>query len=89
MKLVETYSEFLNNINESINTRLRAEIFVNLKRAGFIPQEDFEFVGSQLYAKDIDIANELTDKLSNKYKFVIQYGKVEDDGRIPINVAKN
>lgn len=77
-----------NMLEESINTRLRSQIVVDLKRANFKRDVDFEFIGSQLYAKDIDIANELTDKLSDKYKFVIQYGKVEDDGRIPINVAK-
>ena len=112
MKLVETYSEFLNNINESkqsgytrnvneskeikqiekidesIDSRFRSEIYVNLKKAGFIPDEDFEYSGSQLYAKDIDVANEIIYKLSNKYNFVIHYGKVKDDNRIPINVAK-
>jgi hypothetical protein len=75
-------------LDESINTRLRSEIFVNLKRAGFVPDEDFEYAGSQLLAIDMETAKEIVDDLSDKYEFSIQDKRITKEGKVPINVGK-
>ena len=75
-------------LDESINTRLRSEIFVNLKRAGFVPDEDFEYMGSQLYAKDMEVAKDIVDELADKYRFSIQDKHITKEGKVPINVGR-
>lgn len=75
-------------LEESIDTRFRSEIFVNLKKAGFKPDDDFEFSGSQLYAKDIDVAKQIVDDLADKYRFVIQDKRIGKDGKVPVNVGR-
>lgn len=75
-------------LDESINTRLRSEIFVNLKRAGFVPDEDFEYSRSQLYAKDMEVAKDIVDELADKYRFSIQDKRITKEGKVPINVGR-
>jgi hypothetical protein len=59
-----------------------------LKKAGFKPDDDFEFGGSQLYAKDIDVAKQIVDDLADKYRFVIQDKRIGKDGKVPVNVGR-
>lgn len=80
-KYMPTYEQY---INESIDSRFRAKIFVKLKDWGFKLNKDFKYSKSTLIAFSKDKAMEMKTYLENEYDVVLHE---LNDGTFRVNVG--
>lgn len=76
-------------VDESINSRVRSKIVVHLKRQGINHGEDYEYLGGEFIAKDIQTAQDIADAASDKYRVVIYDDRKMSGDRIPMMIVEN
>jgi len=85
---MEKFHNFEEFINESIDSRVRAEIAKHLKEEGLEMGEDYTYSGGFFMVKDIETAETIADACAGVFRCTINDDRKTPDGRIPMMIVK-